>query len=162
MFDSALIFAQLVTTGAVTAWLTTGLRDNILYPSQNEDFTAEVLEMRRLKADYPNAFAPVAHRAITNRNTQLVLFKSVVAAELIATLVLWVASLSLALSLLGLVDPQTARALALVGTACFTMVWAGMLIVGNHFCYWFCHEGAQNTHYQMTLWGVGTMILLAI
>ncbi|MFL2786550.1 MAG: DUF2165 family protein [Paracoccaceae bacterium] len=36
------------------------------------------------------------------------------------------------------------------------------MIAGNWFCYWFCHEGAQNTHFQMTLWGMATMVLIAI
>ena len=161
MFDTALLLAQLVTTVAITAWLTTGLRDNILYPVQNETSTAEVLEMRRLRDEYPAALAPVAHRAVTDRRRQMLAFRAVVAAELIATLLLWFGTLALVMALFGLAMPGTARALALIGAAAFTAVWACFLIVGNHFCYWFGHEGAQNTHFQMTLWGLGTMILLA-
>jgi predicted small integral membrane protein len=161
MFDTALLFAQLIATGALAAWLTTGVRDNILYPSQNESYTAEVMEMRRIKEEYPEAFEPVAHRAITNRAVQVRLFRCVVALELVATVLLWLGVATLGLALLGLTSPDTARALAMIGATSFTAVWAGMLIVGNHFCYWFGHEGAQNTHYQMTLWGIGTMILIA-
>ena len=160
--ETVLIFAQLIATGALAAWLTTGVRDNILHPSQNESYTAEVMEMRRIREDYPQAYEPVAHRAITDRKLQLLAFRAVVAAELLAPLLLWAGTLVLLLSLFGLVEPYNARATALLGATAVSAIWMGMLIVGNHFCYWFGHEGAQNTHYQMTLWGLGTMIFLAL
>jgi len=86
----------------------------------------------------------------------------VVAAECLAALVLWIGVVALLMSLAGMGSADTGRSIAMIGTMLFTGVWAGFLIVGNHFCYWFCHEGAQNTHYQMTLWGIGTLILLAL
>ena len=160
--EMTLITAQALATGLIAAWLTLGVRDNLLYPSVNETYTAEVLEMRRMRDAYPDAFAPVAHRAITNRRVQLLAFRAVVAAELAATLILWAGVIALLMALAGTASSDGARAVALAGAMAFTALWAGFLIVGNHFCYWFCHEGAQNTHYQMTLWGVGTMILLAL
>lgn len=86
----------------------------------------------------------------------------VVGAELIATLVMWAGVAGLIMALVGTGTGDTARSIALAGAMLFTAIWAGFLIVGNHFCYWLCHEGAQNTHYQMTLWGVGTIVLLAL
>ncbi|WP_299693947.1 DUF2165 domain-containing protein [uncultured Tateyamaria sp.] len=160
--ETTLIAAQALTTGLIAAWLTLGVRDNLLHPSVNETYTAEVMEMRRMRDDYPEAFAPVAHRAITDRRVQLLAFRAVVAAELIATLILWAGVIGLLMALAGTATVDGARTVALVGTMAFTAVWAGFLIVGNHFCYWFCHEAAQNTHYQMTLWGVATMVLLAL
>ncbi|WP_299613044.1 DUF2165 domain-containing protein [uncultured Tateyamaria sp.] len=160
--DQMLIAAQALATGLVASWLTLGVRDNILHPSVNETYTAEVMEMTRMKADYPEAFAHVAHRAVTNRALQQLAFRAVVGAELIATLVLWAGVIGLIMALVGMAEAETGRIIAMAGTMVFTAVWAGFLIVGNHFCYWFCHEGAQNTHYQMTLWGVATMILLAL
>ncbi|WP_299652281.1 DUF2165 domain-containing protein [uncultured Tateyamaria sp.] len=160
--DQMLIAAQALATGLVAAWLTLGVRDNILHPSVNETYTAEVMEMTRMKADYPDAFAHVAHRAVTNRALQQLAFRAIVGAELIATLVLWAGVIGLIMALAGMAEAETGRIIAMAGTMVFTAVWAGFLIVGNHFCYWFCHEGAQNTHYQMTLWGVATMILLAL
>ena len=73
---------------------------------------------------------------------------------------LWVGAISFALAINDQIEADTARMLGLLGALTFTTTWAGFLIVGNWFCYWFCHEGAQNTHYQMTLWGLATMILL--
>lgn len=162
MFDFALLFAQTVATGSAAAWMYTGVRDNILYPSLNETFTAEVMEMRRIQADYPEAYEPVAHRAVTDRSKQLLAFRAVVAVEALACLMLALGSFALILALFGIVNPMTAKAIALVGAAIFMAVWAGMLIVGNHFSYWFGHEGAQVTHYHMHLWGLGLIILLAL
>ncbi|MFK7744428.1 MAG: DUF2165 family protein [Roseobacter sp.] len=159
--QTALLLAQIVATGSITAWLFTGLRDNILYPSVNETYTAEVMAMTRMRTEYPDAFAEVSHRAITDRRVQVFAFRTVVAAEGLATLLLAVGTGALIMALFGAVDAQNARAFAIYGASAFLAVWASFLVVGNHFSYWFCHEGAQNTHYQMTLWGLGTLILLA-
>jgi len=160
--DHMLVSAQTLVTALIAAWLTLGVRDNILHPAVNETYTAEVMDMSRMRAEYPDAFAHVAHRAVTNRRMQRLAFRTVVLAELIATVVLWAGAVMLALALSGYAPVATGQTLAMSGAMMFTAVWAGFLIVGNHFCYWFCHEGAQNTHYQMTLWGIGTMILLAL
>jgi len=160
--ETTLIAAQALTTGLVAAWLTLGVRDNILHPSINETFTAEVMEMTRMRQDFPETFAQVAHRAVSDRRIHQVAFQSVVIAELATTLVLWAGVVALLLGVAGTVTVETGRTVALVGGMMFTAIWAGFLITGNHFSYWLCHESAQNTHYQMTLWGVGTMILLGL
>ncbi len=159
--ETAILFAQLVTTTALAGWLTTGVRDNLLYPSLNETYTAEVLEITRMREEYPEAYEKVAHRAITDRRLQLWAFRLVVAAELTATVLLWIGTLALLLALPGAIDAEVARTWAVIGVVAFVCVWSSFLIVGNHFCYWFGHEGAQNTHFQLTIWGVGTLILLA-
>ena len=82
--------------------------------------------------------------------------------ELVASLMLWAGFAALVAAAMGAGPAELGRSIALVGAMMFTAIWVGFLIVGNHFSYWLCHEGAQNTHYQMTLWGVGTMILLAL
>lgn len=160
--ETTLIAAQTLATGLIAAWLTLGVRDNLLHPSVNETYTAEVMEMTRMRDEYPEAFAPVAHRAVTSRRLQLLAFRAVVGAELAATLLLWAGVVGLLMALAGTGSVEAGRSMAMIGAMAFTVVWAAFLIVGNHFCYWFCHEGAQNTHYQMTLWGVGTMILLGL
>ncbi len=159
--ETAILFAQLVTTTALAGWLTTGVRDNLLYPSLNETYTAEVLEITRMREEYPEAYEKVAHRAIIDRRLQLWAFRLVVAAELTATVLLWIGTLALLLALPGAIDAEVARTWAVIGVVAFVCVWSSFLIVGNHFCYWFGHEGAQNTHFQLTIWGVGTLILLA-
>ncbi|MEQ9692999.1 DUF2165 family protein [Shimia sp. SDUM112013] len=156
------LFAQAVSLALPAAWLTTGVRDNILYPSVNETYTAQVFTMERMAQDYPEEFARVAHRAIHNRSLQTLAFKAVVVLEVIATLVMWVGVILLFMSLFGGVTVSAARSVALFGALLFTSIWAMFTIVGNHFSYWFCHEGAQNTHFQMTLWGLGNMIFLSL
>ena len=157
-----LLAAQGLATALIAAWLTLGVRDNILHPSVNETYTAEVMSMKRMAEEYPADFAHVAHRAVTHRGFQTAAFRLVVLAELAAVLLLWAGVVAVGLTFFGGSSAGTAKALCLIGTMAFTSVWAGFLIVGNYFCYWFCHEGAQNTHYQMTLWGIGTAILIAL
>ncbi len=157
-----LLIAQICATASIAAWLTLGALDNIRHPQVNETYTAQVMAMTRMAEEYPDEFKLVAHRAVTNRKFQAGMFRLVVIAETIATLVLWAGVLVMIASLLGLSSNETGRVIAMCGSVMFTCVWSGFLIVGNYFCYWFCHEGAQNTHYQMTLWGLGTSILIAM
>ena len=159
--DTALLVAQIVATGALAGWLTTGVRDNILFPSLNETYTAEVLEIARMREEYPEAYKEVAHRAITDRRLQVWAFRLVVLAELSATILLWTGVIALVMALAGAMAADTARMLATYGATAFITVWSAFLIVGNYFCYWFGHEGAQNTHFQLTLCGLGTLVLLA-
>ena len=162
MLETAIGLAQIAILAGPAAWLATGVWDNLRYPANNETYTAQVLSMERMRNDYPDEFATVGHRAITNRKVQRLAFRVVVAGECIAALLLILAMIGLFLSLFGVMLEETARALAILGAAAFTSIWAAFLVVGNYFCYWFCHEGAQNTHYQMTLWGIGTLLFLAL
>lgn len=162
MYEIALLGSQAVAIALIASWLTIGAMDNIRHPTLNGAVTAEVMEMTRMQAAYPEDFALVAHRALTNKAIQGRAFMLVVLTETIVAVLLWLGALALAASLAGLIGAGTARGLAIMGATGFTAIWAGFLIVGNYFCYWYCHEGAQNTHYQMTLWGLGTTILVAI
>ncbi len=155
-----LLFAQTISLLLPTLWLTTGARDNILYPSVNEAFTAQVLTMERIEEDFPEEYARVSHRAVRSRAWQKGLFRLIVAAEVMAVVVMWIGVALLALATWGSVLPSIARDVAMIGALMFTGVWAMFTVVGNHFSYWFCHEGAQNTHFQLLLWGLGNMILL--
>ncbi|MEE4189645.1 MAG: DUF2165 family protein [Roseobacter sp.] len=159
--ETTLLLAQILATGALAGWITIGVSDNIRYPSLNETFTAEVFEIRRMRNEYPEAFEKIAHRVVSNRSLQVAAFRLVVVAELTATVLLWIGTVALVLSLLGALANETARMFATLGAIAFTGVWSGFLIVGNYFCYWFGHEGAQNTHFQLVIWGVGTLILIA-
>ena len=156
-----LLIAQLVATALIAGWLTLGVWDNIRHPANNETYTAEVMAMSRMQVEYPDAFANVAHRAVTDRRWQLLAFRLVVLGELLGALLLLLGTSALASALIGWTEAALAREFAMLGATVFTAIWGGFLVVGNYFCYWFCHEGAQNTHYQMTLWGLGTLILLA-
>lgn len=155
-----LLIAQTAALILPALWLTLGLRDNLLYPELNETYTAQVFSLERMKQDYPEDYARIQHRAVTNRKAQRFAFRLVVLAELATVIVLWIAIALLVLSLLASVPVSTARSVATLGALMFTMIWGMFTVVGEHFSYWFCHEGAQSTHFQMTLWGMANLILL--
>lgn len=161
MFETSVLIAQTVSISAIAAWLATGVYDNIRYPENNELYTAQVMSIERMRQEYPEEYARIAHRAINTRSIQRAAFKLVVIAELLTCLVLFAGVLGLLMAMIGTGSVETGRSLALLGATMFTGVWAGFLVVGNYFCYWFCHEGAQFTHYQMTLWGMANIMLLA-
>ena len=89
-------------------------------------------------------------------------FRLIVFAELVAAILLWIGVIWLALAAFGIAGAESARIAALIGILAFTSIWAGFLIVGNHFGYWYCHEWAQNTHFQLATWGTAAMILLVV
>ena len=156
------LFAQTVSLALPAAWLTTGVRDNILHPPVNEVFTAQVLTMERMRTDWPQEYARVEHRAINNRGVQKGLFRLIVVSELVTALVMWGGVILLGLATLGIALPSLARDVAMIGALLFTAIWAMFTIVGNHFSYWFAHEGAQNTHFQLVLWGMANMVFLSV
>ena len=71
------------------------------------------------------------------------------------------AAVAIGAALFGGVDGETPKAFAVFGAMMFAATWAGFLVAGNWFCYWFSHGGAQMTHFQMNLWGLATLVLLA-
>ena len=160
VLDMMVQIAQCAAVFFLAAWLSTGFLENVVHPSLNETFTAQVLSMERMRKDFPEAYEVVAHRRIENPEVQKILFRLIVIWEGLATLALWLGVAGLVLAIFGAVEPSSAKALGVLGVLLFTATWAGFLIVGNWFCYWFCHEGAQNAHYQMTLWGLATLVLL--
>ena len=155
----------LIQAGAVLLlmfWLLTGVLENLFQPRINSEFTAEVMDMARMREAYPDLYEQVAYRRIANPTVQKLLFWFIVCWETISLIALGIGFVSLlGAGFLG-TDPDLARQCALIGVFCFTSIWAGFLVAGNWFCYWFGHEGAQNTHFQLLQWGVLTLILLSI
>ena len=49
--DIVILFCQTICLSFLALWLTSGAWDNLRYPSLNETFTAEVMEMSRLRAE---------------------------------------------------------------------------------------------------------------
>ena len=159
MADVVLDVLRCVLVVLPAAWLSLGVLDNILHPSINRDEVARVLAMVSL-ADYPEVEACVGHRRIENAAVTLWLFRLIVAGELAATFLLWLAAAALAGAAWGAVDDGLARALGLIGLLAFTGVWSAFLIGGQWFYYWFGAHG-QQTHLLATLWGIASMAVLA-
>ena len=157
-----LLITQTSSVFLLASWLSIGVFENIFYPEFNRRFTNEVLELTRISQEYPEVYAVVKYRRITNQVVQNGIFWAIVCWQFVAVTVLWVGTISLFLSVFGLFEMEKALTIGLLGTLLFTMTWAGFLIVGNWFCYWFCHGEGQNTHFQMTLWGTATSILMSV
>ena len=160
--ETIILVAQTACVFFLAAWLTIGFLDNIFHSALNSTVTAEVLDMTRMREEFPEAYEAVAYRRISNASVQKCLFVIIVVWEVVAAIALWSGFGALLMAALGQVEPTTGRSLAVLGALFFTSIWVGFLVGGNWFCYWFCHEGAQNTHFQMTLWGIVTMIFLVV
>ncbi|MEM1275488.1 MAG: DUF2165 family protein [Pseudomonadota bacterium] len=159
--DVAILIAQTCLTAFLAAWLTVGVRDNIFHPSMNEIFTSQVLELQRMEHEAPMDFALIQHRRIQSRKIQRTLFWFIVFAEFVVSVALWIGVAWMALAVVGVTDAETAKSIAIIAALGFTSIWASMLVAGNHFAYWYFHEWAQSTHFQLSYWGIGAMIFLA-
>lgn len=160
--DVMVLVAQSCLTAYLAAWLTLGVRDNIFHPAMNATFTAQVLQLDRLKETYPDEYAQIEGRRIESPALQRAVFRLIVLAETVVCAALWVSVVWMALAVFGQADAEAARTMALASALGFTSIWAAFLIAGNHFAYWFCHEWAQNTHFQMLIWGIATMVFLVV
>lgn len=152
--------AQGVSVTFLAAWLTIGALENLLHPYLNETYTAEVMDMARMREEYPEAYVHVAHRRVTSARLRQRLFMLIVVWELATAAALWAGAGALLLSAVGVVGVGLALGLALTAVLMFNATWAGFLIAGNWFCYWFGHEGGQNTHFHMLAWGGATLLIL--
>ena len=154
------LLVQSLVVAMPAAWLTLGALDNILHSAINRDDIARVLALEALR-EWPEVEARVGHRAITNERTVRCLFILVVIAECAASILLWIGAAGLALAFFGLADHNLARDLAMIGALVFTGVWASFLIGGQWFYYWYDSFG-QSTHLKAMLWGLATLIILAL
>lgn len=162
MLDLALPLAQTGLLASLTAWIFTGARDNWLFPYMNQNAIASVVRMDGLAEEYPEDYACIAHRRITDEGTIRLLYRVIVLWETLATVLLALGTGAMVLSLVGAVDSEAARGLGMIGAVVFTLNWAGFTVGGNHFGYWYLHAPTQATHFLLALWGTGTMILLAL
>ena len=105
--------------------------------------------------------ALVGHRRITDPAATIWCFRLIVAGELLATALMWLAVAALAADLIGIAGIGFARPLAMVAMLAFTGVWAAFLIGGQWFYYWYGPHG-QHTHLLATLWGIATIAALAL
>ncbi|MEM9778929.1 MAG: DUF2165 family protein [Pseudomonadota bacterium] len=158
--EQVVLLSQAGLMSVIAGWLILGVRDNILYPHQNQRLTDMVLCMEAMAEEYPQFYAELSHRRVTEPTTQKLMFRLIVGVELAVCGIMLVGILGLLGAVIGAVPAERTQALVLLGAFGFTMIWAAFLVAGNHFAYWLCHKEQQLTHYQMTLWGIGTMVFL--
>jgi predicted small integral membrane protein len=158
--DVILILVQCALTGGLAGWMITGVVDNWRYPDLNVEAVAMVTRFDLMAAQYPADFAHVKHRRIDDPRKIRALFRLIVLWETLAALLLTLGTGMLAAAAIGLVDVTLARAIAVLGATAFVMNWAGFLIGGNYFCYWYGHFPSQATHLMLAIWGILVLLVL--
>lgn len=162
MTEWALMIAQLAVMAGLTGWMFTGVRDNWMYPRLNEAAVAHVVQFAFMAEQFPDEYAPVKHRKVGSPGVVRAMYYAIVLWETVALVLLALGTGALALALMDLVGGDTARGLAILGATAFTVNWFGFLVGGNHYCYWYCHQGSQHTHFALLLSGILTILLLAL
>ncbi len=160
--ETITLIAQTLATAFLAGWITSAVKDNIMHSSMNRAFAGSVMQMERMAEMFPDDFKLIAHRRVESPAILNVIFGAIVLSEVAASVLLWIGAVWLALASFGIAEAEAARSAAVIGTLAFTSIWAGFLIAGNHFGYWYCHESAQNTHFQLAIWGTACTILLVM
>ncbi|GHF47943.1 DUF2165 family protein [Seohaeicola zhoushanensis] len=153
LLDAALV-------GSLGLWMAVAVADNWRIPALNRQVLAQVLRLELMERDYPEAFALVADRRVRSERTIDLLFGFVRWAETIAAVLLLGAALLLAAAAAGMAAAGFASVCATLATAFFALVWAGFIIGGNYYCYWYCHQSAQANHFMLLFWGLGVLLVL--
>lgn len=157
-----LLLAETVMTGLIGVWMVTGALDNWRFPELNRAAVATVLRLDRMAEQYPDDFAHVAHRRVESDGLIRIGFRIIVIWESLAAILLCLGAGMLGIAWLAGGDPALARDVALAGALAFTINWAGFLIGGNYFCYYYCHFEGQFTHFILVIWGAVVVAFLAL
>lgn len=157
-----LLLVDAALVAGLGAWMTVAVADNWRYPKLNEEAVAMVVRFDLMAEQFPDDFAALAHRKIDDPRVIGLLFRAMRMAETIAAVLLLLASLWLLGAALGLTDALAAKALAVIGSAFFVSIWAGFIIGGNYFAYWYCHQWAQSNHFMVMYWGLFVLLILLL
>jgi predicted small integral membrane protein len=161
MSEAAVILAgQAVLVALLAGWLVLGAIENIRKPEVNFALVRDILSMRRVAEFSPEIYAEVGGNRIDDPRIHRLLFRVIVGIECVVAVALCIGAGMLALAAFGAGDAGTARVVAIAAVAGFTAIWGGFLVGGQWFHYWAGAEGAQMTHYMMTIWGVATFVAL--
>ncbi|MBU1304414.1 MAG: DUF2165 domain-containing protein [Alphaproteobacteria bacterium] len=157
-----LVWIQLFMVLMPTLWLVLGALENIRAPAANGNMVADVLAMRPMRDQFPELYAVLGRNRIESAALHRWLFRAIVAAETIVSLIMVVGTAALLLAGLGIVALEPARVLAAIGMLGFCMIWSAFLVGGQWVHYWAGAEGAQHTHLLLTLWGSAVLLLLVL
>ncbi|WP_158966114.1 DUF2165 family protein [Chachezhania sediminis] len=162
MPDFMILLAQCFAVSVLAAWMVVGVLGNLRHPSINGELVDDVLTMTSLQSGFPSAYERLKHRRIDNAGLRRLVYRAAITLECAAAIGLTLGAILLFLAMLGLAGPVAARSVAVVGAILFSSVWAGFVIIGDYFCYWCGHESAQNTHFQLLMCGLGTILFLCV
>ncbi|MGR3514357.1 MAG: DUF2165 family protein [Paracoccaceae bacterium] len=158
--DVLLLLVDAVLVAGLGVWMVVAVADNWRHPKMNENAVAMVVRMDALCDEFPDDYAQVAYRRIENPRIIRLLFHTMRLAETIAAVTLITASALLIGAALGAVSATVATGLAIASSAFFVSIWAGFIIGGNYFAYWYCHQWAQSNHFMFMIWGFLVLIVL--
>lgn len=160
--DAILYLVEAALVAGLGVWMSVAVADNWLHPKMNEEAVAMVVRFDLMAKAYPADFRMVAHRQITSPGIISLLFKSVRLAETLAAISLLLSAGLLVLAAAGVIDGLVATAAAVLSAAFFTTIWAGFVIGGNYFAYWYCHQWAQSNHFMLMYWGFFVLVVLLV
>ena len=160
--EIVLLLVEAALVSSLGIWMAVAVADNWRHPRMNEEAVAMVLRFDLMAQDYPEDFRLIAHRRITDPEIIRRLFRLIRFAETVAAVVLLISAILLFLAAVGAVAGLVATGAAVLSVALFSLIWAGFVIGGNYFAYWYCHQWAQSNHFMMMFWGFFVLIVLLV
>jgi predicted small integral membrane protein len=155
------LFSQSAIVALQAAWLTLAVHENIRHPEVNARAFFAVLSLQAIKRHDAAVYRRVAYRRIASPKARKRLFRLLLGAEIVVTILLWIAALALLAAAIGLIGAVTANILANFAVLSFTVIWACFLVGGEWFLYWIGMPRAQQVHFFLILWGIATLTYLA-
>lgn len=160
--ETILLLVDALLVAGLCVWMTVAVADNWRHPKMNEETVAMVVRFDLMAELYPDDFRQIAHRRIDDPRTIGRLFRAIRLVETVSAAALCVSVLLLVLAAWGAIHTVVATAVALISAAFFTTIWAGFLIGGNYFAYWYCHQWAQSNHFMLMFWGLFVVVVLLL
>lgn len=158
--DSLFLIVDALLVAGLGVWMLVAVADNWRHAKLNEDAVAMVLRFDLMAQEYPDEFATLAHRRIEDPRVIGRLFRAMRFAETVAAGALLISALLLLGAAVGLAAAPVAQAIAIMAAAFFCSIWAGFVIGGNYFAYWYCHQWAQSNHFMVLFWGLFILLIL--
>ena len=155
------MIAQAFVLALPASWLTLGVLTNLRHPQHNRDYVVRVLTMELIK-DSPPLYESFSHRRITDPGWHRRCFALLVTGELLISIALWLGVALLVVASWGGVDEKIARTVATLAATGFAGFWGSFLVGGEWFLYWASEDSPQYTHFFMLLWGLVTVVIMAL
>jgi len=160
--ETLMLLVEAALVAALGTWMAVAVYDNWRHAQLNREAVAMVMRFDVMERDYPDDYKIVAHRKVTSEALITALFQIIRLAETLAAIVLLLAALGLAGAAIGAVGAEAATIFAIVACAYFSLIWAGFIIGGNYFHYYYCHQWGQSNHFMFMYWGFFVLLVLMI
>jgi hypothetical protein len=160
--ETVMLLVEAALVAGLGTWMALAVYDNWRHAKLNRDGVAMVMRFDIMERDYPDDFKLVAHRKVTNERAIALVFGAIRLAETLAALLLFAAVFGLFGAALGTFDSANAQVFAIVACAYFTLIWAGFIIGGNYFHYYYCHQWGQSNHFMFMYWGFFVLLVLML